>query len=201
MNNQPGIKLTDHELVRKTLEGDRHAFADIIKNSEGLVAQIIYKMINHPEDRKDLAQEVYMRVYRNLRGFRFQSKLSTWIAQITYHCCINWLEKKKHVLPDPMPGGEFDPLELLSTRKQDPWHSDAEEQIFRRQSAGIIKKEIEKLPPLYRTIITLFHQEEMSYEEIGKITSLPEGTLKSYLFRARKLLKENLLSGYKKEEL
>jgi RNA polymerase sigma factor (sigma-70 family) len=201
VNNQPGIKLTDQELVRKSLLGDKHAFTMVIKNTEGLVAQIVYKMIDNPEDRKDLAQEIYLRVFRNLQGFRFQSKLSTWVGQIAHNCCLNWLEKKKPLLPDPLPGSDYDPLESLSAKDQDPWKSETENQVFRKQSAGIIKKEIEKLPPLYQTLISLYHQEEMSYEEIGKITSLPEGTLKSYLFRARKLLRENLLSNYKKDEL
>jgi len=201
VNNQPGIKLTDQELVRKSLHGDRHAFASVIKNTEGLVAQIVFKMIPNPEDRKDLAQEVYLRVFRNLEGFRFQSKLSTWVGQISYNCCLNWLEKKKLSFPDPTPGSDEDPLESLSAREQTPSKWNPETLAFKKQSSEIIKREIEKLPPLYQTLISLFHQEEMSYEEIGKITSLPEGTLKSYLFRARKMLKENLLSNYKKDEL
>ena len=201
MNNQPGIKLTDQELVRKSLQGDRHAFEAIVKNTEGLVAQMVFKMIPNSEDRKDLAQEVYLRVFRNLEGFRFQSKLSTWVGQITYNCCLNWLEKKKLLLPDPLPGSDADPLESLSAREQAPSKWNPETLAFRKQSSEILKREVEKLPPLYQTLISLFHQEEMSYEEIGKITSLPEGTLKSYLFRARKLLRENLLLNYKKEEL
>ncbi|HEY1871643.1 MAG TPA: sigma factor-like helix-turn-helix DNA-binding protein, partial [Chitinophagaceae bacterium] len=60
---------------------------------------------------------------------------------------------------------------------------------------------IDKLPLIYQTLITLFHHESMSYEELTQITGLPEGTVKSHLFRARKMLKENLLSKYKKEAL
>jgi RNA polymerase sigma factor (sigma-70 family) len=61
--------------------------------------------------------------------------------------------------------------------------------------------EIDKLSPIHKTLITLYHNEEMSYEEIAQVTQLPEGTLKSYLFRARKALKNSLLQHYKKEEL
>ena len=65
----------------------------------------------------------------------------------------------------------------------------------------ILKSEIERLSPVYQTLITLYHNEELSYEEIAGITQLPEGTVKNYLFRARKSLKDSLLSKYTKNEL
>ena len=77
----------------------------------------------------------------------------------------------------------------------------AEINISKKELTFILKSEIENLPPVYKTLITLYHNEELSYEEIKEITGLPEGTLKSYLFRARKTLKENLLAKYKKEDL
>ena len=65
----------------------------------------------------------------------------------------------------------------------------------------VMKSEVEKLSPIYKTLITLYHHEELSYDEIGQITGMPAGTVKSYLFRARKELKNNLLLNYTKEEL
>jgi RNA polymerase sigma-70 factor (ECF subfamily) len=73
--------------------------------------------------------------------------------------------------------------------------------VFRKELSAILSAEIGKLSPIHRTLITLYHNEEMSYEEIAQVTQLPEGTLKSYLFRARKALKNSLLQHYKKEEL
>jgi RNA polymerase sigma-70 factor (ECF subfamily) len=67
--------------------------------------------------------------------------------------------------------------------------------------SGIVQAEIGRLPPLYQTLVGLYHQEELSYQEMAEITGLPEGTVKSYLFRARKMLKEKLLSTYKMEKL
>lgn len=79
--------------------------------------------------------------------------------------------------------------------------NDSEDFLFNKELAQILRTEIEKLPPLYKTLITLFHNEELSYIEITRITGLSEGTLKSYLFRARKKLRENILLHYKKEAL
>ena len=75
-------KEEDQLLVEKVLRGDTGSFAVIIKKTERLVAQIIFKMITFPEDRKDLAQEVYLKVYKNLKGFQFQSRLTTWVAEV-----------------------------------------------------------------------------------------------------------------------
>jgi RNA polymerase sigma-70 factor (ECF subfamily) len=183
------------------LSGDSQAFTRIIKNTEGLVSQIIFKLVDNREDRRDLAQDVYLKVFASLNGFRFQSKLSTWIAQITYNTCLSYIEKKKLVL-----SGEFypsdNPAEDAVTREvEDESTPGIESNIFQKQQTAILKAEIDKLPPLFRTLIVLFHQEQLSYDEIGMITGLPAGTLKSYLYRARKILKMNLLSVYKKEEL
>ncbi len=76
-----------------------------------------------------------------------------------------------------------------------------EKTLNRKELHALLQAEIEKLPPQYKTIITLYHNEGLSYQEIEQITSLPGGTIKSYLFRARKSLKESLLFKYKKEEL
>jgi RNA polymerase sigma factor (sigma-70 family) len=195
---------TDKYLVGRVLGGNTNAFSAIIKNTEGLVTQIIFKMIKRTEDRKDIAQDIYLKAFKNLSGFRYQSKLSTWIAQIAYHTCLSYLEKKKEILfeqprgfrkhsedsPDPA-GGEYF-LSLFNQTEQD---------IFQRELNEILKSEIERLSPVYQTLIALYHNEELSYEEIALVTQLPEGTVKNYLFRARKSLKDSLLRKYKKNEL
>ena len=204
MSNQTGIQSADKILVESTLAGNHQAFASIIRQTEGLVSAIVYKMVTNAEDRKDIAQDIYLKAYHKLSGFKFQCKLSTWIAQIAYNTCFSWLEKKKLVLPDP-PRGESDafddPLELLSNPLTGVFAHREELLVFEKQRARIIQAELEKLSPIYKTILSLFHQEEMSYAEIAAITGLPEGTLKSYLFRARKQLKDNLLLNYKKDDL
>lgn len=202
MDNKTGHNLSDKHLVEKVLGGDTQAFRFIIRNTERLVAQIVFRMISNPEDRKDLAQDIYLKVYNKLAGFRFQSKLSTWIAQVSYNTCFDYLQKKKLILPGNIEGSETmdDDTGFL---KNDMIMVSTETNVMigRKELSGILKTEIEKLSPVFSTLIILYHQEELSYEEIGQITGLPDGTIKSYLFRARKKLKENLLATYKKEDL
>ncbi|SDP10665.1 RNA polymerase sigma-70 factor, ECF subfamily [Mucilaginibacter sp. OK268] len=193
----------DKQLVELVLAGNRYAFGKIIKNTEGLVAMIVFKMITNRDDRKDLVQDIYLKAFHGLPGFRFKSKLSTWIGQIAYHTCLHYLEKKKLLLLDQIGNREESDnltLEGLSSRNLSIFENEIETRLNKKELNNILEKEIDKLPPVYRTLLSLY-REELSNEEMVQITGLPEGTIKSYLFRARKTLKENILANYKKEDL
>jgi RNA polymerase sigma factor (sigma-70 family) len=204
VNQKSATHLEDKLLVERILQGETPAFGILIKRTEGLVAQIVFKMVSNTEDRKDLAQDVYLKAFKNLGGFQFQAKISTWVGQIAYNTCLNYLEKKKLVLVEnyhyeDAASDDFtenNPLRFFSPT--DDW---SEPRLSKKETQAILTKEVDALPPLYRTLISLCHYEELSYEEMALITNLPVGTVKSYLFRARKTLKESLLSKYKKEEL
>ena len=202
MNHATDHNGSDKHLVDRVLRGDTRAFAAIIKNTEWLVAQIVCKMIPVSEDRKDLAQDIYLKTFQNLGGFKFQSKLSTWIARIAYNTCLSWIEKKKPVYPGNLQEeSESYSFSTESVYNQAAVSSETESILFQKEITGILLREIDTLPLIYQTLITLFHQESLSYEELTQVTGLPEGTVKSHLFRARKMLKENLSSKYKKEAL
>ncbi|HEX8657120.1 MAG TPA: sigma-70 family RNA polymerase sigma factor [Hymenobacter sp.] len=200
----PASTATDQQLVAQVLGGNTAAFGQIVQRTEGLVTQLIFKMIRHPADRLDLAQDVYLKVFKNLPGFKFQAKLSTWVGQITYNTCLHYVEKKQLVLVDlsePAPDdsaeeGRWAPPPLAAGTDYDP-----ETALLSQDLTSILGTAIEQLPPLYRTLISLYHQQELSYEEIAQITSLPDGTLKNYLFRARKMLKQQLLANYQRDDL
>lgn len=193
---------TDQSLVSRALSGEMNAFRDIVKLTEKLTADICFKMAIHPEDKKDLVQEIYLKAWKNLAGFRFQSRLTTWLAQIAYNTCLNYLNKKKFPVVTDLTGidAEYQREHTNDSLLASPL-TDAATLISQSETKKIIALAIEGLPPVYKTIITLFHYHDMGYEEIGIITGLPVGTVKSYLYRARKTLKESLLSQYKKEEL
>ncbi|MEW5795726.1 MAG: sigma-70 family RNA polymerase sigma factor [Candidatus Zixiibacteriota bacterium] len=182
-------------MVDRILSGDPTAFKKLVKEHERLVGQMIFRMVPNETDREDVCQDVFVKVYQNLEAFRFDCKLSTWIARIAYTTCLNYLEKKRLPLYDdthPEGIGVDDCMSQLG---------DPEHWAGSRQAAVRVCEEIDKLPVIYGTILSLFHLHEMSYAEIGRILRLPDGTVKSYLFRARKLLKERLQVRYSLEEL
>lgn len=185
-----GPHLSDRDLVSSILGGNLHHFAYVVKQTEVLVGQIVKKMVPDPDDQKDLVQDIYIKVYQNLPSFRFTAKLSTWIAQIAYNTTLNHLKKRRIqvVNPDKLP------VEPISSQENPELLS------IRTESAAVLHQEIDKLPPMYQTVITLYHLLELPIPEIAAITSLPTGTIKSYLFRARNLLKENLRKNYNIQE-
>jgi RNA polymerase sigma-70 factor (ECF subfamily) len=185
----------ERRLVREILAGERAAFERFIDKYKALVVHVVYRMVTSVEDREDICQEVFMKTYRRLAGFRFESRLSTWVARVAYNTCINHLEKKREILADEyMPGLES--LDALPAREAGPARLAEQRDIARRLQA-----EIESLPVRYRVILTLFHMDGMTYDEIGSIMELPEGTVKSHLFRARRHLKARLARKYSKEDL
>jgi RNA polymerase sigma factor (sigma-70 family) len=185
----------ERHLVEQILAGDGVAFARLIDRYKALVVHIVYRMVSNSEDREDICQEVFVKIYRNLTGFRFESKLSTWIARVAYNTCMNHLEKKREILLD-----EFRPD--LETLDELPGGANPPDEYAEEMDLSIrLRAQIETLPVAYRTILTLYHLEGMSYGEIGRVMGLPDGTVKSHLFRARKHLKDKLLSRYRKEDL
>ena len=160
-----------------------------------MVTHIVSRMVRDASEREDLAQDVFLKVYENLGGFEFRSKMSTWIARIAYTTCLNFLDKKRPSLIDdefPYRGGA-DAFPSAVPAPDAAAHS--------AEIADILEREIAGLPVKYRTALTLFHLDGLSYGEIGEAMELPDGTVKSYLFRARKELHDRLSSAYSREEL
>lgn len=191
----PTMKINDTVLVERVLGGEKGAFRLIIHQNKRLVCHVIYRMVTNEQDKEDLIQEVFLRVYQNLGRFEQKAKLSTWIARIAFNTTINYLEKKRVPLYEDM-CGEGETIETCPGMQPSPG-----EIAESRQSSVSLSVEIDKLPVHYGLILSLYHLQEMSYREISEVMRLPDGTVKSYLFRARKMLKERLTTRYTREEL
>lgn len=180
----------DKELIKAILAGNQQAFNEFISRYKKLVQYLVARMISNSVDREDVGQDIFIKIYHNLANFHFACKVSTWVAKIAHNTCINYLQKKKiPLLEDITSHGEEESVYWERTKSSalSPY-----EQLEQADTVGILQKEIDKLPVHYRSALTLFHLEEMSYTEIGEIMSLPEGTVKSYLFRARQILRHRL---------
>jgi RNA polymerase sigma-70 factor (ECF subfamily) len=197
--------VTENDLIQNIVNGKSEDFRIIIDRYQNLVAHIIYRLITNPLDREELGQEIFIKVYRNLSSFQSKSKLSTWIGRIAYNTCLNYLKKKKIPLFEDHIGeksSSIDNYQLITNRKDAAAQNNSpDNDLMKKQISTFLRQEINHLPVHYQKILTLYHLDEMSYKEIGEIMNLPEGTVKSYLFRGRKLLKDRLLSKYQPEEL
>lgn len=170
--------MEERSLVKQVLAGNQVALQLLIRQYQKLVTHMVWRLVKNKEDREEVCQDVFIKVYDSLSTFKFDSKLSTWIATIAYRMSLNHLKKFNR-------NKETEDLELVEFKLESSFNG-VEEADF----AKFIHQLIEQLPDTYKTILTLYHMEGFSYPEIVKVTGLPEGTVKSYLFRARKKLKE-----------
>ncbi|MBN1780069.1 sigma-70 family RNA polymerase sigma factor [bacterium] len=180
--------------IEKVLNGDREAYRDFIRLYERLVFSLASKMISRQDQLEDVCQDVFIKIYTNLNRFRGDSAVSTWVAKITVNTCINALRKKREILLNGNEGPS-DPL--------DRFHADDPTPYMETETADLharLNREIAALPVQLKTAITLFHLQGLRYDEIASVMNLPEGTVKSHLFRARQLLKKRMLRKYEKEE-
>lgn len=170
--------MDEKDLVKRILEGDQYAFKELINTYQPLVSHMVGRLIDNDLDREELCQDVFIRVYDHLGKFKFDSKLSTWIATISYRMALNFLKKDKR---NPM---EED-LDHVA------FYIGVEDNSYERDDfVKFIHVLINQLPISYRAVLTLYHIEGFSYPEIVEVMDMPEGTVKNYLFRARKKLKE-----------
>jgi RNA polymerase sigma factor (sigma-70 family) len=182
----------DRALISRTLRGDMQAFTLLIRQHERLVAHMISRLVKNDEEREELCQDVFLKVYEKLAEFNFQSRLSTWIATIAYRHAINHMRKKK-LLYTAIPEDESYTAHFTEDVNPESLMEDTDMDTF-------VMKLVDLLPTNYKLVLTLYHVEGMSYEEIGAVTNMPEGTVKNYIFRARTLLKEKVKSILPKEE-
>lgn len=187
----------EKQLVESVLNGNREAFRELISAYERLVAHIVFRMVRNENDRQDICQDVFVKVYQNLSRFNFKSKLSTWIGRIAYNTTLNYLDKKRVPLYDDLGAGSGGEGNRKKTNDSSAtiMSEDAgpEDVLLVNEVHRNLHEQISRLPVLFRAVLTLYHLEQMSYQDIADIMNLPVGTVKSYLFRARKRLKEQLL--------
>lgn len=182
--------LEEKKIVSQILQGDMQAFEQIVKRNEKLVFSIIYRLVDKKQDAEDICQEVFIKVYRGLGSFSFESKLSTWIAKIAYLTSINHLRKSGNATG-------FHSVDHLADFE---FSGDTPDIILEKKNINsYLLHLIDQLPPAYKTVITLYHIHQLSYDEIKDVTGMPDGTVKVYLLRARKLLKQKVEAFLKTE--
>ena len=183
--------MTDEKvLIRKVLDGDQEAFAELVALHEKQVYNLCLRMTGHPEDARDLAQEAFLKAWRGLRFYKFESSFSTWLYRLTSNVCIDFLRQQKRrgtgslVVSDEE--GEETELEVPDP---DPL---PEQQVIQQETQRVVASAMDELEEEFRLALTLRVVDELSYEEIGEILDLKPGTVKSRIARARIKLKKIL---------
>ena len=177
----------DRELVAAVLAQAPGAFERLVARHQKLVWHLVYRMVQHPEDARDLSQEVFLRVYQRLAQYRHESALATWIGRVAFSVATRHLQRKKLPLVE---ANDDEDAGFAWEQVGDGF--DLEGACADHELMGLLGQAIERLPAIQRTLVTLYHLEEMPVGEIASVTGLPEGTVKNYLFRARAKLRQVL---------
>ena len=169
----------DRELVDAVLADRPGAFERLVREHQGLCWHIIQRMVRNPEDARELCQDTFLRVHQCLHQYRHESALKSWIGRVAYTIALRHLEHKRIPLVD----SGSDEAGALLENVGDGF--DLEAACADEETRRHLHEAIEQLPPLQRTLLTLYYLEETTIPEIARMTGLANGTIKSHLFRSR----------------
>lgn len=181
----------ERKLIKKCTKGDLNAFEELIREHEKRAYNIALKILKDPEDAMDISQEAFIKVFKAIKNFKFESSFSTWLYRIITNTCMDFLRKKKenvYSLDNPIKAENGD-----ITRQIEDQKNTTEELFEKKMTKELVHKSIEKLDDVHRVVIILRDIEGFSYQEISKILDCTMGTIKSRLNRARKNLKDIIL--------
>lgn len=171
----------DEALVLRAQQGDTSAFEELVNKYGEYVYNLALRVIRHPDEANDLAQEAFLRAWRGLPNFQRAAQFHTWLYRIVVNLCYNHQPRLQRELTQIVPDAE---LEHLADQRQV-----VETTVLSAELADILYQAIDELPDHYRLLVTLRHLQEMSYNEIAETTRLPLGTVKTGIYRARNRLR------------
>ena len=191
VRGRTAVSAEEKALIERCKRGDLAAFNDLVRKYEKQVYNFAYRLTGNYDDANDVAQDAFLRVFNAIGSFRGDASFSTWLFRITTNV---FLDERKRAKAHPQASlDEYLELGESSVTRQIEDPSPTPEAVLEEsERAQILSKAISDLPEYQRAMVTLYHGQQKSYEEIAEIMDLPIGTVKSRLNRARLALKEKL---------
>lgn len=185
---------SDMEVISRILKGDQQAYAELVGRYQHFVFTLALKYCQNREDAEEVAQDIFIKVYRSLADFKGGSKFSTWLYTITYNTSVTFLRKKKLNTQSIDDENTFMQLESRES-------SFAANLVEQKTRVNRVNEAIAQLPPDDAQIITLFYKGDQTLEEIGTVMGMEANTIKVRLHRARHKLKVKLEKDYVTEAI
>jgi RNA polymerase sigma-70 factor (ECF subfamily) len=186
-----GLDETDEKLMLRAGKGDKGAFDEIVRRYASKMVNLAYRITGDRELAEDIGQETFLRAYRSAARYKEISKFSTWLHTIAINLCRNELRRRKFRMYSLEGMAERDEVGKIRVDIADE-KSTPDREAERKELGELIKEAVEELPEKFKTPLVLRDMQGLSYEEIGKMLDLPEGTVKSRINRARLRVKEVL---------
>ncbi len=185
----------ERHLIERLKARDEAAFSEIVRLYEGRIFRLVYRMLGHNEEAKDLTLEIFVTVFKAIDSFREESKFSTWLYRVATNHCKNRIKHlaRRHArgtMSVEEMGDNVAPA--AGARPMSGSLDRPDELVEAMETERLVQQAIAALDDEHRELVVLRDIEGLSYDEIAQITGLPDGTLKSRLHRARLALKDKL---------
>jgi len=179
--------MSDGEIIARVRAGDTAAFADLVRRHQDRVFGMALRATGRSEDAEDLAQEVFLSVFRGLEGFKGEAQFTTWLYRIAWNRCADWLRRHR------TPGRRTAPLEEADGVADG--RADPAAELIGKDDRLRMRRALDGLDEHYRSVVELACIQGLSYAEVGSALGLPVKTVETRLYRARRLLRERLAEG------
>jgi RNA polymerase sigma-70 factor, ECF subfamily len=184
--------LTDAEVMLRVKAGDDAAFAYLAQKYRRPMVSFMYRMCRNATAAEDLAQEVFLRVYRSRSGYEASAKFTTWLYRIATNLAVNYARDTRHERPENTVSLDEPDQETGTTMDVPDASLTAEESLVRRERLAAIRKKVQGLPERQRLAVVMHKYQQMDYQQIAEVLKLSESATKSLLFRAYETLREQL---------
>lgn len=182
--------LNEERIVCELKAGNYTVFREIVELFKNRVFGMAYKFTNNYDEAQDLSQDIFLKIYKEIGSFRFESKLSTWIYRISINTCLDWKRKnsKVKILSTSIVNDDDEAIEL-DIKDDNPLPDEA---FIQSENQREVHELVSELPDKYKTVIIMYHFNNMSYQDISSALNIPERTVETRLYRARRLMKDEL---------
>jgi RNA polymerase sigma-70 factor, ECF subfamily len=179
------IEQDDAQLVIASKNGDQDAFSWLVQRYQRRVFNLVFRMLQDYEEASEITQEAFLAAWQGLSAFRGEARFSTWLYRIAYNCALKQLELRKR---------DKALYQALQVEQALDEGDDAQKTAYLEMldNQQLVQEQLSQLPAKYRIVLILRHLQDMTYEEMAEVLTMPIGTIKTHLFRARNLLKERL---------
>jgi RNA polymerase sigma-70 factor (ECF subfamily) len=181
------VRNVDSDLISRAAAGDASAFQSLVERHRSMVYRVAYQFAGNHHDAEDIAQEVFIKVYRSLERFRQDAQLSSWMYRIVMNACID--HRRRHAPAGAAPFGEEAEHKMLNTPEEAP---DPEDRAYAGELGEVLESEIARLPKGQRIVFVMRHHQGMKLCEIAVALGLAEGTVKRQLHAAVHRLRQAL---------
>jgi RNA polymerase sigma factor (sigma-70 family) len=179
--------MTDEQIIDRVRKGETRLFEQLVRRHQDAVYGMAVRFTRSPPDAEDVAQEVFLKVFRGLAGFKGEAKFSTWLYRVAFNLCADWLRRNRR------PGRTAAPIQEAGNVPDS--RVDLEEGLLASEERERVARAIDALDERYRSVVVLLYYQKLPYEEIATVTGLPLKTIETRLYRARKILRDALATG------